>query len=539
MIDNNGREAVKSAQTDSNQAEDICPARFFAPSEPANHIIDVAGEKERTMNPLIQSKYTTILPVFIALTLGCFGLSPLARATCREGCFDIQNTVLGENALLNNTGLSNTAIGFAALFSNTTAIGNVATGYDALYRNTTGSANTATGFEALLNNTTAVDNTATGASALASNTTGNTNTATGYQALYSNTTGSDNTANGTAALFSNNGGANTATGFNALYSNTTGGSNTAEGNNSLHNNTTGNTNVAIGESALYSNTTAGSNTATGAYALYLNTTGTQNTANGAAALGLNTSGINNMAVGFFALYFNTTGNSNTALGNNALSANTGNSNIAVGDSAGINLTTGSNNIDIGNKGVAGEANTIRIGKKGTQTATSIAGIRGTTVADGIGVLIDANGRLGTTTSSARFKKDIQAMDKASEVIHSLRPVTFHYKKELDPAGIPQFGLVAEQVAKVNPDLVARDDQGEPYTVRYEAVNAMLLNEFLKEHRKVQEQDGKQKKLEATVAQQKEAIESLIAALKAQAAQIQKVSDQLKTQTVASRVVAND
>src|SRR5205814_2591240 len=164
-----------------------------------------------------------------------------------------------------------------------------------------------------------------------------------------------------------------------------------------------------------------------------------------------------------------------------------NSNIALGDSAGTNLTTGSNNIDIGNKGKAGESQYIRIGTKGTHTHTLVAGISGATVAGGVGVIIDTNGHLGTVVSSERFKDKVKPMDKASEVILALKPVTFRYKKELDPAGIPQFGLVAEEVEKVNPDLVARDADGKVYTVRYEAVNAMLLNEFLKEHRKVEEQ----------------------------------------------------
>src|SRR5205814_5445726 len=135
---------------------------------------------------------------------------------------------------------------------------------------------------------------------------------------------------------------------------------------------------------------------------------------------------------------------------------------------------------------AGESNTIRIGKVGTQTTTFIAGISGATVPTGVAVIVDGNGHLGTTTSSVHFKEAIRPMDKASEAILALKPVTFRYKKDLDPDGIPQFGLVAEQVEKVNPDLVARDEQGKPYTVRYEAVNAMLLNEFLKEHQTVQD-----------------------------------------------------
>ena len=200
-----------------------------------------------------------------------------------------------------------------------------------------------------------------------------------------------------------------------------------------------------------------------------------------------------------------------------------------------------------------EANTIRIGKVGTQQATFIAGISEKTVAGGVSVLIDTTGHLGTLSSSARFKEAIQPMNKASEAILALKPVTFRYKDELDPDGIPQFGLVAEQVETVNPDLVARDEQGKPYTVRYEAVNAMLLNEFLKEHRKVEEQAHMNQEQDATItqlrsavaqqqltnAEQQKAIESLTTVLKAQTAQIQKVSDQVRKQTAAPRVVAND
>jgi hypothetical protein len=227
----------------------------------------------------------------------------------------------------------------------------------------------------------------------------------------------------------------------------------------------GSNNTAIGYQTLYINTTGGDNTAIGLQALYSNTTGNANTANGVVGL-----------------FYNTTGNNNTASGSSALFSNTaGNNNIAVGESAGLNLTTGRNNIDIGSKGQAGESNTIRIGKRGTQTATIIAGIRDTTVTGGVAVMIDANGRLGTVTSSERFKDEIKPMDKTSEAILGLKPVTFHYKS--DSTGTPQFDLIAEEVAQVNPDLVVRDENGEIYTVRYDAVNAMLLNEFLKEHRK--------------------------------------------------------
>ena len=179
--------------------------------------------------------------------------------------------------------------------------------------------------------------------------------------------------------------------------------------------------------------------------------------------------------------------------------------------------------------MAAESNTIRVGKKGTQTAAYLAGIRGTTVAGGIGVLIDNNGRLGTSTSSARFKEAIKPMDKASEAVLALQPVTFHYRKELDPESIPQFGLVAEDVAKVSPDLVARDDDGKPYSVRYEAVNAMLLNEFLKEHRQVEAEGNEIGNLKATVTK-------LISALKAQAAEIQKINACLVRYQAASNVV---
>jgi len=196
----------------------------------------------------------------------------------------------------------------------------------------------------------------------------------------------------------------------------------------------------------------------------------------------------------------------------------------LGASAGVN-TTGNNNIDIGNGGSAGESDTIRIGTTATQTNAFIAGISGVTVAGGVGVIIDTTGHLGTVVSSERFKDEIKPMDKASEAILALKPVTFRYKHELDPDGIPQFGLVAEQVEKVNPDLVVRDADGKINTVRYEAVNAMLLNEFLKEHRKVEEQ---QKEIAALAAQ-----------LKGQAALIRKVSDRLELSKAAPQPVADN
>jgi len=234
-----------------------------------------------------------------------------------------------------------------------------------------------------------------------------------------------------------------------------------------------------------------------------------------------------------------TGEGNTAVGSAALFYNKGNNNIALGYQAGQNLTKGDNNIDIGNAGIAGETGIIRIGTSGTHGVTVIAGVSNSTLATGIPVNVNHEGRLGVLTSSERFKDAIKPMDRASDAIHALKPVTFRYKKELDPDGIPQFGLVAEQVEKVNPDLVARDEQGKPYTVRYEAVNAMLLNEFLKEHRKVEEQTTINQRQEATIAQQQKDIAALTAALEAQAAQIQKVSDQLAAQAAAPRVVADN
>jgi len=358
---------------------------------------------------------------------------------------------------------------------------NTAEGEDALFNLTVGTDNTAVGYHALHSNMTGNDNTAIGYNALSSNTLGSTNTAYGSRALLSNATGSGNTGMGYLALQLNTTGyLNTAIGGEALFQNSTGTDNTAVGYEALGLNTIGNSNTAIGLQALSNNTSADNNTATGFYALYNNTTGSANTAGGSQAL-----------------YSNSTGNFNTATGYRALARNaTGRTNIALGFEAGQNLTTGSNNIDIGNGGLQAESNTIRVGAVGTQTATFIAGISGATVPSGVAVIVDSTGHLGTTTSSARFKDAIKPMDKASEAILALKPVSFRYKKELDPDGIPQFGLVAEEVEKVNPDLVARDDQGKRYTVRYEAVNAMLLNEFIKARRQIESQ---QKQIDALTA----------------------------------------
>jgi hypothetical protein len=308
---------------------------------------------------------------------------------------------------------------------------------------------------------------------------GNNNSAFGRSALRLNTFGRQNTATGSQALAKNDlGNNNTATGFQALLENHTGERNTATGQSALQNNSTGgNDNTATGSDTLFGNTNGFSNTATGARALHTNTTGSRNTADGFQALHKNTIGSSNTADGFQALNFNTTGERNTAIGSGALVNNTtGSNNVALGIGAGHGVITANDVICIG-RGVNGVnvSETCFIGNiRGVQTQN----------ANALPVVIDGAGQLGTVVSSERFKKDIAIMGQASEGILALRPVTFHYKT--DDTGTPQFGLIAEEVAKVNPALVLPDKEGKPYTVRYEAVNAMLLNEFLKEHQTVQE-----------------------------------------------------
>ena len=423
---------------------------------------------------------------FLLIPLAWFALSPQARATCQQGCLTSQNTVLGDDALISNTGGDdNTAVGYNALFSNTDGSFNTAIGFLALSRNTGGDDNTAVGFTALYLNTTGVQNTATGFAALQVNTPGNVNTAIGQQSLQANTTGSNNTATGWSAL-----------GFNTI----------------------GESNTAIGSSALFYNTTGSANTANGTVALFNNTTGSYNTAVGDDALDDNATGSYNTAVGKDALGANRKGNQNTAIGSLALDHCKGENssgNIALGNGAGTTLTLGKDNIYIGNPGQMTEANTIRIGTTGIHAATFIAGISGAAVV-GDTVVVDGNGQLGTVASAARFKKEIRPMDKTSEAILALKPVTFEYKN--DSKGTPQFGLIADEVAMVNPDLVVRDRKGEVYSVRYEAVNAMLLNEFLKEHRKVEQ------------------LEKDVAVL---TSGLQKVSAQLELSKPAAQTVLND
>ena len=342
--------------------------------------------------------------------------------------------------------------------------------------------------------------TAAGEHALQVLTLGVGNTALGTFSLFSVTTGSFNTAVGAGALDLNTADSNTATGAAALLFNTTGTENTANGTAALEFNTTGSNNTANGFQALFSNTSGDRNTATGWQALVNNTGANNNTAHGFEALHNSNSG-NNTGIGFDALEANTTGNSNTAVGANALRNATGSGNIALGEGAGVAVLAGNNNIEIGNGGTSVDDNTIRIGLEGTQTQTFIAGILGNGPF-GCDVTIDpVTGQLGVSAciSSERFKKDIDSMNKASEAIFSLNPVTFHYKN--DKTNIPQFGLIAEDVAKVNPALIAVDKEGKPYSVRYQQINAMLLNEFLKAHRKVQEQEATIARLTSTDATQ--------------------------------------
>jgi hypothetical protein len=345
-------------------------------------------------------------------------------------------------------------------------------------------------------------------------------------------------------------GSNTAEGTQALFSRTTGIWDTALGFQALYSDTTGSSNTATGLRALFSNKTGNKNTATGVYALYSNTTASFNTAIGWNALTSNTTGSNNTATGFQALA-NNTADGNVAVGSQALIGNTtGTLNTAVGDSTGQNVITGDNNTYIGDfvgSQAADESNTIRIGDLSNgngsgSLACFIGGIFNNFQPVGgsvVQVTLDlANDELGwdTAASSARFKDEIKPMDKASEAILALKPVTFRYKKEIDRKGIPRFGLVAEDVEKVNPDLVTRDRDGKLFTVRYDAVNAMLLNEFLKEHRKVEEQ-------EATIRELKKDFRSKFAEqqkqIKALTAGLQKVSAQVEASKPAPRTALNN
>ena len=429
-----------------------------------------------------------------------------------DGCYDNFTTAEGCNALRSlTTGAKNTALGWHSLFNDTDASFNTGVGAGTLVLNNA-EANTATGVAALKLNETGFHCTANGAFALVSNGfnvmgefAGSYNNAFGALAMHNNSDGFSNNAFGESALFENiHGVLNTAIGDLALM------------NNDVTGNSLGNVNSALGAGALFSNTDGDSNNAVGADALGSNATGSLNQAMGAFAMESNQDGVGNVAVGDSAFFNNVSGSFNTIIGFNAGGGVEGDENIYLG--ATVSLPSGGS-----------ESGTIRIGDPTFVSACYIAGIVGQTATSGSQVFIDANGKLGTLTSSIRFKDDIKPMDKASESILSLRPVTFRYKKEVDAKGIPQFGLVAEEVAKIDPDLVVRDEQGKPYSVRYEAVNAMLLNEFLKEHAKVQQL---KKDFESKIAEQQRQIEALTAGL-------QRVSEQVEMSRPASQMVLNN
>jgi hypothetical protein len=399
-----------------------------------------------------------------------------------------------------------------------------------------------------------------GDDALLNDTTGAGNSAFGWRALFSDFTGSFNTGIGGGALVLNNADSNTAVGAAALLLNTTGTNNAAVGTDAMALNDSGNQNAALGAFALFSNVSGVNNTAVGFDAMQFNVSGFTNAAVGTFAMQQNDSsgsglGVFNTAVGGFALQANVDGDSNTAVGAGAMeSADGGSDNTAVGFLAGVNIT-GSGNTFIGsNAGTTPPAtgeynNTILLGILGDDDANDpdgrayIGNIRdvATGNADAIPVLIDSDGQLGTAQSSRRFKKDIKPMDQTSEAILALKPVTFHYKDgdTKKARETPQYGLIAEDVAAVNPDLIVRDKDGEIYSVRYDAVNAMLLNEFLKEHKKVEAQQATITELKSTVALQQKGMEVLTAQLKEQAAQIRKVSAQLEISMPAAKVVVNE
>ena len=432
------------------------------------------------------------LPVVLALSSSwVHAQTPTCAA---PGCNSVtsdgeRNTAMGTGALVmdllgvsSNSGAGNTAAGYHALYPNTDGQANTALGSNALNSNADGGYNTALGASALYSNN-GYFNTAMGEEALYfANSTGN--TAAGFRALQLDTTGGDNTASGREALISNStGNNNTASGAEALFSNTTANGNTASGFRALKANTTGASNAAFGASALQHNVLGNENTASGAFSLYSNTDGNYNAASGFEALFANTTASNNTASGFRALYFTTTGADNTALGFRALLSNTtGLNNIAIGANAGY-AVTGSNNIDIGSTGSAGESGVIRIGGP-SQTAVHIAGIVSTHLT-GSPVYVSASGQLGVLSSSERYKTEITSMGGSTQKLHELRPVSFHLKS--DPKGTVQYGLIAEEVNKIYPELVIRDDAGAIQGVRYDELAPLLLSEVQQQQRELQKQ----------------------------------------------------
>jgi trimeric autotransporter adhesin len=482
------------------------------------------------MTPLIQLRNFSI----VALSLACFTVPIVPKAfgvvPAPDGGYPGGNTAEGQDALLSlTTGGYNTAVGFLSLRTDSTSGLNTAIGAGALFANTA-DANTATGAGALLLTTSGSQNTATGALALLNNTTGESNTASGFDALFINTEGAGNTANGAAALFGNTtGGGNTAVGAGALFANTTGGGNTAVGVNAYSQEDDGQNNTAIGVNAGSSCTgTPGvaNNTSVGANAYGGCDRTTTVGANASGGLVLNT------VVGFQA---NGGDTQNTVMGAFAASNLTvGAFNvICIGAFAGSNLGSASNVISIGADGQNVD-NSCYIGNIWNQPGGTQP------------VYVNSDGKLGAQVSSRRFKDEVKPIKCASEVIYELKPVSFRYKPEIEPTRPRGFGLVAEDVQNIDPDLVTRDSDGNALSVRYDAVNAMLLNEFLKEHRKVQRQAGEiheQRttiaKLKSIVARQGKEMQALAAHLREQDSKIQKVSAQIEMSMPASQVVTSD
>jgi hypothetical protein len=453
--------------------------------------------------------------------LTSFSAGTPARASEVNGNFTAVKTAVDNNhariVTLETNAASPSISGNITLVPSTAATGNILKG-TAPFLHNFGTDNTFLGENAGNFTMTGVNNTASGVEALSSNTTGFNNTASGVNALFNNTDGSDNTASGRSALLSNTtGSSNTASGASALSRNTTGDNNTASGVNALFNNTDGSDNTASGRSALESNTTGFNNTASGVEALFSNKTGFHNTASGRNALFNNTTGFDNTASGGGALFRNTIGSGN----------------IAIGVAAGSSLTTGNNNIAIDNFGVADESNTIRIGD--SQTRTFIAGIRGVTTATAaIPVLVGTDGQLGTASSSRRVKDDIADMGKASNVLMRLRPVTFHYKTDRNPKKRTlQYGLVAEEVAAVAPNLVALSAKGEIETVYYQHLTPMLLNEYQKQQRTIEAQAARITAQEEDRRAQAMRIEALENQAARTAAVLSRL-DQARTITAAAR-----
>lgn len=407
----------------------------------------------------------------------------------------------------------NTSVGTGALESNSTGAFNSALGFNALFANTSGQFNTAIGSGALLNNTIGVYNSAFGANSLYSNTTGGNNTATGAGALLLNTTGDRNTAIGTGALQANSSGhQNSALGFGALASNTTGYENTAVGLSALASNITGCYNTATGYDALQENTTSSGNTANGYAALKRNTS-SNNTAIGATALQDHSTGGGNTAIGAEALTVNTAGIGNTAVGYQALDHSTGDNNLALGVGAGRNLYDGSHNVYVGSLGASQESQVLRLGctLANTDCAWSdkpitvayIAGISGSILGSSpSAVYVTPSGQLGVLGSSRRFKTDIESIEGISEKVNRLRPVRFRYRKVNNAGEQPlQYGLIAEEVAEVFPELVGLDETGQPSSVHYQFLGPLLLAELQTQQQQVE-------KLRTTLSTLEEQIESL-------------------------------